>query len=654
VIGFGSPVAAPVSGPNTNFGTVIVGKSVVKTISLTANAALNVDKIESTGAAFVIGASSPRPPVALEAGQKIDVVVTFTPSEMGSYAANLSVATSHGTTQLALTGVGQSAGPVLSSSVKAISFGGTPIDSKLTSNVILSNIGAAALTIQSITLPKAPFSADGLPAVGTILESGAAVTISVTYAPTAVGEYLDHLLLTSTGGPLDLPLSGTAATPGRLIIEPLTVDYGKVPVGRTKSATFKLSNTGGSAITLNKSKPPALGPFRASSTLDEGTLLAPGASLVETVIFAPAAVGKTSDGWVFTASDGSGQKTVVFSGEGKSSGGLTGDYYQGAAFDQFRLSRTDTTLDFDWEDATPDPSIPDGQPYSVRWTGQVTARFSEKYTFSFESSGGVRVWIGGQLLIDQWTAHDREDDCAEIDLIAGHTYDVKVEYYNTSGDGRAALLWASDSQEREVVSGDSFGSGVPDPLTGGWRLNGTAHLTGTSLELTPVGEGARGSAFWASPMQSISLHASFDLTIDSGSGADGLTLAFANASTTQPTALGAAGGGLGYSGIDGIGVAFVTYRGAADPSGNFVGVTNGTGAAADQLRWVATSSQIPILRNTTHHVDVTARDQHLIVAIDGTKALDVAVSLPPEVLVGFTAASGGLTDRHAVSNVYIR
>jgi hypothetical protein len=29
------------------------------------------------------------------------------------------------------------------------------------------------------------------------------------------------------------------------------------------------------------------------------------------------------------------------------------------------------------------------------------------------------------------------------------------------------------------------------------------------------------------------------------------------------------------------------------------------------------------------------------------------VTLPPEVLVGFTGGSGGLTDRHAVANIQI-
>jgi hypothetical protein len=43
----------------------------------------------------------------------------------------------------------------------------------------------------------------------------------------------------------------------------------------------------------------------------------------------------------------------------------------------------------------------------------------------------------------------------------------------------------------------------------------------------------------------------------------------------------------------------------------------------------------------------------MVVKIDGTKVLDVAVTLPPKVLVAFTAAAGGTTDTHAVINPVI-
>ena len=43
----------------------------------------------------------------------------------------------------------------------------------------------------------------------------------------------------------------------------------------------------------------------------------------------------------------------------------------------------------------------------------------------------------------------------------------------------------------------------------------------------------------------------------------------------------------------------------------------------------------------------------LQVKVAGVQVLDTAVSLPANVLVGFSAGTGGLTDRHLVSAVKV-
>ena len=59
----------------------------------------------------------------------------------------------------------------------------------------------------------------------------------------------------------------------------------------------------------------------------------------------------------------------------------------------------------------------------------------------------------------------------------------------------------------------------------------------------------------------------------------------------------------------------------------------------------------PPLRNATHHVDVDGLGGHVKVAIDGAPVLDQAVTVPNQALLAFTAGTGGLTDRHSITNV---
>lgn len=44
---------------------------------------------------------------------------------------------------------------------------------------------------------------------------------------------------------------------------------------------------------------------------------------------------------------------------------------------------------------------------------------------------------------------------------------------------------------------------------------------------------------------------------------------------------------------------------------------------------------------------------HLLVAVDGKQVIDAVVTLPKNVLVGFSGATGGRTDQHTIRGVKI-
>lgn len=89
--------------------------------------------------------------------------------------------------------------------------------------------------------------------------------------------------------------------------------------------------------------------------------------------------------------------------------------------------------------------------FSTRWSGQIEPKFSETYTFSTVSDDGVRLWVNGQALIDNWNPHGAMEDKATIALEAGKRYDIRIEYFQTSGGARMQLNWQSPSQPREVI-----------------------------------------------------------------------------------------------------------------------------------------------------------------------------------------------------------
>jgi hypothetical protein len=89
--------------------------------------------------------------------------------------------------------------------------------------------------------------------------------------------------------------------------------------------------------------------------------------------------------------------------------------------------------------------------FSVRWNGTIAPKYSEEYTFHTRSNDGVRLWIDGKPVIDNWTDHSEKEDKGSIKLEAGRKYPIKLEYFYAGGWGVTRLFWSSASRQREIV-----------------------------------------------------------------------------------------------------------------------------------------------------------------------------------------------------------
>ncbi len=131
-------------------------------------------------------------------------------------------------------------------------------------------------------------------------------------------------------------------------------------------------------------------------------------------------------------------------------GGLSAGYYIGKNFEQFSFTRVDPSVGFSWDVGSPDPRIPaDG--FSVRWHGYIIPRYSEVYDFTTMTDDGVRLWLNGQLLVNNWTDHGETWDTATTAVQAGVPVEVTLEFYENGGGAMCHLVWESASQAREVI-----------------------------------------------------------------------------------------------------------------------------------------------------------------------------------------------------------
>ncbi len=130
--------------------------------------------------------------------------------------------------------------------------------------------------------------------------------------------------------------------------------------------------------------------------------------------------------------------------------GLTGDYYDNMDFTGAKVTRTDATVNFNWGSGVPVAGI-GADTFSTRWTGQVQPQFSETYTFYTTSDDGVRLWVNGTQVINNWTDHGPTENSGTIALVGGQKYDIRMEYHENGGAAVATLSWSSPSQAKQII-----------------------------------------------------------------------------------------------------------------------------------------------------------------------------------------------------------
>jgi titin len=130
--------------------------------------------------------------------------------------------------------------------------------------------------------------------------------------------------------------------------------------------------------------------------------------------------------------------------------GLLGVYYDGLNFTGATVSRVDPNVNFNWGSGNPAPSI-DVDDFSVRWTGQVETTIAGTYTFRTDTDDGVRLWVNGVQLINDWTNHGVSPNFGTISLGANTRYNLTMEYYDGSRDAIAQLSWTVPGGSSAII-----------------------------------------------------------------------------------------------------------------------------------------------------------------------------------------------------------
>lgn len=128
--------------------------------------------------------------------------------------------------------------------------------------------------------------------------------------------------------------------------------------------------------------------------------------------------------------------------------GLMATYFDDQNLSKPVLTRIDPTVDFDWGFAAPAEGM-GKDTFSVRWTGKIEARVDGQHTFLIKADNGARLWVDGKLLVN--TGKGSAQSKGTINLKAGKSYSIRVEYYDNRDVAMVRLLWQAKGLRRQVV-----------------------------------------------------------------------------------------------------------------------------------------------------------------------------------------------------------
>jgi hypothetical protein len=139
--------------------------------------------------------------------------------------------------------------------------------------------------------------------------------------------------------------------------------------------------------------------------------------------------------------------TVFVKGsESKDAGnGLKAEYFPNKTLAGTPVEAVAETIDFDWTERPPAEGIPH-RGFSARFSGKLLPRASGFHSLILRHAGGVRVWLNGEQIIDNWNEPvlpSGEFAFSEggAELLRGEPVDLVVEYFDENAHGYLKMIW---------------------------------------------------------------------------------------------------------------------------------------------------------------------------------------------------------------------
>jgi hypothetical protein len=250
----GTGLQAQISATPTSvgFGTVTIGNTDSQSITLhnNGNTTLTFSQITLAGTGF--NETGLTTSTTIAAGGSTTFNATFNPSSTSTVNGSIALTTDGTPSSLVinLSGTGQTSTMLLGASPTSLPFGNVLDASNTALTTSVTNNGNSNVTISTVTVSGAGFSASGI-SNGTVLTPGQSVTLTVTFAPTSGGPVSGgsvNIASNATNSPLTIGLTGTGT-------HSVVLTWSASPTAGVTYNLFRGTTPGGESTSAMNSSP---------------------------------------------------------------------------------------------------------------------------------------------------------------------------------------------------------------------------------------------------------------------------------------------------------------------------------------------------------------------------------------------------------------
>jgi len=162
-------------------------------------------------------------------------------------------------------------------------------------------------------------------------------------------------------------------------------------------------------------------------------------------------------------------------------GGIKGEYFNNANLSGTpALTRIDPEVNFNLSgDQSPGAPIR-GDGWSARWTADLEILFTDMHTFSVNCQDGTRLWIDGELIINQWVTPTVTSKYYSLPIyLESGIHSLRLEFFDSGGDAVEQLYWSTPTMAEEIIPAGPLQpplrAGSPNPFNGA-----------TGVKVTPI------------------------------------------------------------------------------------------------------------------------------------------------------------------------